>query len=128
MPRCANRPGVEIGTNPGNLGTRYAVTLHVKNRVHLPPSLAALVQHRAREQHCQASSIIRDAVMAFSSLSPDVRRIHLHEFHWSDLAPSGWEAFFPDADTLKLAGAAKLGAWGRDQYVVASVAWFLMAW
>lgn len=104
------------------------MTLHVKNRIHLPPSLSLLVNARAEAQGCKPATVVKECVMAFASLPVDVRRCHLHEFHWSNLASGGWEPFFLDADALRMAGSAKIGAWSRDQLIIASVGWYLLAW
>jgi len=103
------------------------MTYHVRNCVHVPPTLSMLLRARARDGHCQPETVLREAVFAFAALSPDVRQLLLHEYHWKALPSSDWQSFYPDADTLKIAGLAKL-SWSKQQTILAAVSWFLVAW
>jgi hypothetical protein len=96
-----------------------------RDSVHLPGGLSLLVKARADAQGASGRTILHESLISFCHLSTEVRQALLHNYHWSELSSRDWVEHVLDAETLKVARLAKLGAWSLQQTILAAVSWFL---
>jgi hypothetical protein len=87
-----------------------------------------LLTARADAQGAQPGTVLADAVRSFAYLPPDVRQIHLFEYHWNELPSQDWVEYPLNNIARETASLARVGVWSRQQVILAALSWFLVAW